>query len=53
MLSPTDDPRLVRLKMAHYLAAGTVVWVVNTEDKHVEVYTPGQPPQLLNLSENS
>ncbi|RPI96275.1 MAG: Uma2 family endonuclease [Chloroflexi bacterium] len=46
VLSPTDDPRLIRLKIAHYLAAGTVVWLVNTEEKHIEVYTPGQPPKM-------
>jgi Uma2 family endonuclease len=44
VLSPTDDPRLVRQKMAAYWAAGTVLWIVDAEKKEVEIYAPGQPP---------
>lgn len=49
VLSPTDDPRYVRVKIGNYLAAGVVVWIVDPEAKAVEVYTPGQPVQRLNL----
>jgi len=40
VLSPSDQPDVMRLKLANYLAAGTVVWVVNPETRTVEVYTP-------------
>ncbi len=39
----------LRVKVANYLAAGTLVWVVLPETKMVEVYTPGQPIKLLKL----
>ncbi len=42
VLSPSDQPDVLRLKLANYLAAGTVVWVVNPDNNTVEVYTPGQ-----------
>ena len=42
VLSPSDQPDVMRLKLANYLAAGTVVWVVNPETKTVEVYTPAK-----------
>jgi len=42
VLSPSDQHDVMRLKLANYLAAGTVVWVVNPEAKTVEVYTPGK-----------
>ncbi len=42
VLSPSDQPDVMRLKLANYLAAGTVVWVVNPETRTVEVYTPAK-----------
>ncbi|MCZ7541299.1 MAG: Uma2 family endonuclease [Anaerolineae bacterium] len=42
VLSPSDQPDVMRLKLANYLAAGTVVWVVSPETRTVEVYTPGK-----------
>jgi Uma2 family endonuclease len=45
VLSPTDDPGMVRLKLASYWAAGTIVWIVDAEKKEVEIYTPGQTPR--------
>ena len=43
------EPDLMSFKVASYLAAGTLVWVVNPDKKHVEVYTPGQPPKRIGL----
>lgn len=34
-------------KLAGYLAAGVVVWVVNPHDRQVEVYVPGEAVRLL------
>ena len=47
VLSPSDDPRIVRRKVANYLAAGVTVWLVLPEERAVEVYAPGQPVQTL------
>ena len=42
VLSPSDQPDVMRLKLANCLAAGVTVWVVRPEAKTVEVYTPGK-----------
>ena len=47
VISPTDADSNITIKVANYLAAGTVVWIVRPETKKVEVYTPGQPVQQL------
>ncbi len=40
----------LRVKIGNYLAAGTVVWVVNVEpEQFVEVYVPGQPVKIVSL----
>jgi len=51
VLSPTDRPRTVRTKIHNYTRAGTVVWVVDPDDKTVEVYIPGQAVRTLGLSD--
>ncbi len=43
VLSPSDNPHDVRVKVVNYLGAGTTVWIVDPQRKLVEVYTPGQP----------
>jgi Uma2 family endonuclease len=49
VLSPTDSPDHVRVKVGNYLAAGTVVWVIDPERKLVEVYAPGQPVRKVGV----
>jgi Uma2 family endonuclease len=39
----------LRTKVANYLAAGTMVWVVMPETQEVEIYIPGQPMKLVKL----
>jgi Uma2 family endonuclease len=39
------------VKVANYLAAGTVVWVVFPERKEVEVYAPGQPVRIFGVDD--
>jgi Uma2 family endonuclease len=51
VLSPSDKGDEMRIKIANYLAAGTVVWVVEPETKTVEVYTPGQKAEILRLDD--
>lgn len=47
VVSPSDSRRLLGIKIANYLAAGTVVWVFESATKTVEVYAPGQPVRIL------
>lgn len=47
VLSPSNDPDLMRIKTANFLAVGTTVWIVNPVTQVVEVYAPGQPVKRL------
>jgi Uma2 family endonuclease len=49
VFSPTDKPHETRIKLVNYLAAGTVVWVIDPEAKRVEAYVPGQPVNTMGL----
>lgn len=51
VLSPSDNPHDVRVKVINYLAAGTIVWVVDPEQKHVEVCESGQPVKTVKFDE--
>jgi Uma2 family endonuclease len=51
VISPSDDRDELRLKIASYLAAGTVVWVVDADKTQIEVYRPGQPPLVLRAND--
>lgn len=48
-LAPSNIPALMRIKVANYLAAGTVLWIVDPDTQIVEVYTPGEPVQQLDI----
>jgi Uma2 family endonuclease len=50
VLSPSDTDDRLRIKIGNYLAAGTVLWLVNPETKEVEVYAPGQPVKVIGES---
>lgn len=47
VLSPTDDHKLLLVKVSNYLAAGTTVWVVYPNDKEVHVHRPGKGAQVF------
>lgn len=51
VLSPGNDDHRLRIKIANYQAAGTLVWVVNVVSRTVEVYTPGQPVKILGVDD--
>lgn len=51
VLSPSDDDEDVRLKIANYVAAGTVVWVFDPDKKRIEIYRNGQPPEVLGIED--
>jgi Uma2 family endonuclease len=48
VMSPTDTDKALLIKVANYLAVGTLVWVVRPDDKVVEIYETGQSVTLLN-----
>ena len=43
VVSPTDSQRLLTVKIANYLVAGTTVWVVYPDEKEIEIYAPNCP----------
>lgn len=47
VLSPSDQPSDVRVKLNHYQQAGTTVWLVDPEQKRIEVYRPGETVVIL------
>jgi Uma2 family endonuclease len=50
VLSPTNTDEETRIKVSNYLAAGTVVWLVDP-GKRVEVYRPAQPLLILGVGD--
>lgn len=42
-----QERRDLMVKVSNYLAANTVVWVLDWSDQRVEVHTPGQSAQVL------
>jgi Uma2 family endonuclease len=51
VISPSNDREEIRVKVGHYLAAGTAAWVVDVDRPRVEVYQPGQMPLILTLKD--
>jgi Uma2 family endonuclease len=51
VLSPTNEPDELRIKVVGFLNAGTAVWVVNPGKQRVEVYAPGSAPKTLGINE--
>jgi Uma2 family endonuclease len=45
--SDVESQRRLRLKVSHYMAAGTVAWLVFPERRIVEVHVPGQTVKIL------
>ncbi|MBW4481791.1 MAG: Uma2 family endonuclease [Tildeniella torsiva UHER 1998/13D] len=49
LLSPSDRLSVVRTKMQEYMASSVRLgWLINPSSRQVEVYQPGQSPELLN-----
>lgn len=49
IVSPGDSMHHIRTKIANYLVAGTLVWLVLPETKEVEIYAPGQPARIIGV----
>ena len=48
--TPNERDKMLR-KIGNYLAAGTVLWLVDPEQKTVDVYISGQPRKTLRIGE--
>lgn len=43
--------KMLNIKIANYLAAGTLLWVVYPEASEIIVYSPGQPVKILGIND--
>lgn len=51
VLSPSNTPDEIAIKVDNYLRAGVVVWVVNPDLQRVTVHRPDAPPKTYGLSD--
>ncbi|MBL8132696.1 MAG: Uma2 family endonuclease [Anaerolineae bacterium] len=51
VLSPSNHPEDMRLKIVSYLNAGTTVWLFDPYSPHAEVYSPGRKPIRLSADD--
>jgi len=42
VISPTDSPRTLMIKVSNYLASGTTVWIVYPDEREIHVHHPKQ-----------
>jgi Uma2 family endonuclease len=49
--STYESARKLQIKIANYLAAGTLLWIVYPETKTVEIYAPGQPMRWVGIDD--
>jgi Uma2 family endonuclease len=50
VLSPSNSESEMRIKLANYLLAGTLLWVIDPDKQHIEVYAPGEAPRTININ---
>ena len=48
VISPTDEEKKLRVKIANYLSENVVLWVVNPDDETIEIYQAGKAVTILN-----
>ncbi len=51
VLSPGNTEIEMTRKIGNYIAAGTVVWVADPDQKTIDVYTPTQPRKTLRVGQ--
>ncbi len=51
VLSPSNTPDEIRIKIANYLLVGTTVWLVDADHARIEVYTSGAPVRVLRIGD--
>ncbi|MGA1284939.1 MAG: Uma2 family endonuclease, partial [Prochlorothrix sp.] len=48
LLSPSDNPKVLRSKMQEYLDSGARLgWLLNPRDRQAEIYRPDQGPEVV------
>lgn len=52
VVSPSDNLRLLSVKISNYVAAGTTVWVIYPEDKQVVTHIPQRGAQILTANDH-
>ncbi|WP_119065746.1 Uma2 family endonuclease [Aggregatilinea lenta] len=50
VLSPSNTPHEMRIKVVNYLSVGATVWIVDPDRQVVEVYAPGQPVKKVGIN---
>jgi Uma2 family endonuclease len=51
VVSPSDREPEITVKVANYLAAGTLVWYFYPTEQKVHVYEPGKPVKTLTIND--
>jgi Uma2 family endonuclease len=51
VLSPGNKPADMAIKAAHYMAAGTVLWLADPDTKTIDVWIPSQPVKRLRVGD--
>jgi len=51
VVSPTDRPQKISVKVANYINAGTLLWYFFPNDQEVIVYEPGQAAKTLTIND--
>ena len=51
VLSPSNTPDEIAIKVDNYLRAGVVIWVVNPDAQRVVVHRPDAPPKTYGIDE--
>lgn len=49
IISPTDEPALIRNKRLIYQQAGILYWEVFPEEKSIDIYQPGKPTRTVGI----
>ena len=49
--STRESRHTLNMKLGSYLAAGTIVWIVNIDAQQIEVYAPGQSTRVLTIND--
>ncbi len=51
VISPTDSPRTLMIKVSNYLASGTTVWIVYPDEREIYVHHPKQGVTLCTVED--
>ncbi|MGB1285308.1 MAG: Uma2 family endonuclease [Aggregatilineales bacterium] len=51
VISPTDRPGKVNIKVSNYLSEGIIVWLIDPDDETVQVHQSGQAVQIFGIKD--